>query len=106
MEEQLSRTKYERCSEENSKNYRNGTSTKTVRSSYGSVELEILHNRNIEYNEFVSHFKKIWSELSVLSKMISVKTAEMFSKSRDNTAIYCLHNIVLGILGNHGLLRI
>ncbi|MDZ4992308.1 hypothetical protein GNF80_04880 [Clostridium perfringens] len=47
-------------------------------------------------------FKKIWAELNLPSQMISVKTAEMFVKSRDNTALYYLHNIVLGILGKVG----
>ncbi|WP_300347691.1 Piwi domain-containing protein [Clostridium sp.] len=47
-------------------------------------------------------FKKIWAELNLPSQMISVKTAEIFAKSRDNTGLYYLHNIVLGILGKIG----
>ena len=59
MEEHLGRTKYERCSEENSKNYRNGTSNKTVRSSYGDVELDIPRDRNGDFNPVsVKKYKK------------------------------------------------
>lgn len=63
MEEHLGRTKYERCSEENSKNYRNGTSNKTVRSSYGDVELDIPRDRNGDFNPVsVKKYKKDCNE--------------------------------------------
>ena len=47
-------------------------------------------------------FKKIWAELNLPSQMISLKTAEMFKISKDQTALYYLHNISLGILGKIG----
>lgn len=63
MEEHLGRPKYERRSEENSKNYRNGTSNKTVRSSYGDVELDIPRDRNGDFNPVsVKKYKKDCNE--------------------------------------------
>lgn len=63
MEEHLGRTKYERCAEEDSKNYRNGTSSKTVRSSYGDVELDIPRDRNGDFNPIsVKKYKKDCNE--------------------------------------------
>lgn len=63
MEEHLGRTKYERCSEENSKNCRNGTSNKTVRSSYGDVELDIPRDKNGDFNPVsVKKYKKDCNE--------------------------------------------
>lgn len=47
-------------------------------------------------------FKKIWAELNLPSQMISLKTAEMFKNSKDQTTLYYLHNISLGILGKVG----
>lgn len=47
-------------------------------------------------------FKKIWAELNLPSQMISLKTAEIFKNSTNQTALYYLHNISLGILGKIG----
>lgn len=49
-------------------------------------------------------FKTIWAKENIPSQMISLKTAEMFARSKtgDKTARYYLYNIVLGILGKTG----
>lgn len=74
------------------KNYNNIDFVIAIVPDMGEEEIENSYNP----------FKKIWAELNLPSQMISVKTAEMFSKSRNNTALYYLHNIVLGILGKIG----
>lgn len=64
IEEHLGRSKYQRTFEEDdSKNYRNGTSSKTVRSSYGDVELAIPRDRNGDFNPVsVKKYKKDCNE--------------------------------------------
>lgn len=51
MEEHLGRNKCERTKNEHSikKNYRNGYSTKNLRSSFGEVDLDIPRDRNSEF---------------------------------------------------------
>ncbi|KEH96723.1 IS256 family transposase, partial [Clostridium botulinum] len=49
MEDHLGRDKYERNSENNSKNYRNGYSKKNIRSSFGDIDVDIPRDRNAEF---------------------------------------------------------
>ncbi len=79
MEEHLGRIKYERCSEENSKNYRNATSNKTVRSSYGDVELDIPRHRNSDFNPIsVKKYKKDCNKFN--QKIIELYARGMFTR--------------------------
>lgn len=73
--------------------------------NYHNIEFVIaivpnLNEEDIEnpYNPF----KKIWAELNLPYQMISLKTAEIFKNSTNQTALYYLHNISLGILGKIG----
>ncbi len=73
--------------------------------NYGNLGFVIAIVPNMSDEEIENSynpFKKIWAELNLPSQMISVKTAEIFANSRDNTALYYLHNIVLDILGKIG----
>lgn len=65
--------------------------------------IAIIPNSSEDYIENpYNPFKKIWAELNLPSQMISLKTAEIFKNSKDQTALYYLHNISLGILGKIG----
>ena len=73
--------------------------------NYGNLGFVIAIVPNMSDEEIENSynpFKKIWAELNLPSQMISVKTAELFANSRDNKALYYLHNIALGILGKIG----
>ena len=48
MEEHLGREKYER-QDESSKNYRNGHSSKNIRTSFGEVDVDIPRDRKAEF---------------------------------------------------------
>ena len=58
-------------------------------------------NEDNEENPY-NPFKKVWAENNIPSQMISVKTAKILKDSKNNTGLYYLHNIVLGILGKIG----
>lgn len=49
MEDQLGREKYERLSNDDDKNYRNGYSQKKVRSSFGDVNVDIPRDRKSQF---------------------------------------------------------
>lgn len=64
MEEHLGREKYERSSDEETKNYRNGHSKKNIRSSFGDVQLDIPRDRNSEFEpRVVKKYETVCNEL-------------------------------------------
>lgn len=72
---------------------------------YNKVEfvIAIIPNLNEESEENpYNPFKKVWAEKNIPSQMISVKTAKILKDSKNNTGLYYLHNIILGILGKIG----
>ena len=79
MEEHLGRGKYERGRDGEDKNYRNGSSNKTVRSSYGDVELDIPRDRNGDFNLVsVKKYKKDCNEFD--QKIIGLYAREMSTR--------------------------
>jgi len=73
--------------------------------NYHNIQFVIAIVPNVNEDDIenpYNPFKKIWAELNLPSQMISVKTAEMFKNSTNQTALYYLHNISLGILGKIG----
>lgn len=63
MEEHLGRKKYDRVLEEE-KNYRNGYSTKNIRSSFGDVEINVPRDRNAEFEpKIVKKYETVCNEL-------------------------------------------
>lgn len=64
MEEHLGREKYERANEEDSKNYRNGHSSKKIKSSFGTVDVEVPRDRNAEFEpKVVRRYETVCNEL-------------------------------------------
>lgn len=64
MEEHLGRERYERSSDEENKNYRNGHSKKSIRSSFGDVELNVPRDRNSEFEpKVVKKYETVCNEL-------------------------------------------
>lgn len=73
--------------------------------NYHNIQFVIAIVPNVNEDDIenpYNPFKKIWAELNLPSQMISLKTAEMFKNSTNQTALYYLHNISLGILGKIG----
>jgi len=73
MEEHLGREKYQRESYdvEDIKNYRNGYSTKNLRSSFGDVDLDIPRDRKAEFEpQIVKKYETVCTELD--KKIISL----------------------------------
>lgn len=73
--------------------------------NYHNIQFVIAILPNVNEDDIenpYNPFKKIWAELNLPSQMISLKTAEMFKNSTNQTALYYLHNISLGILGKIG----
>lgn len=70
MEESLGRQKYERIEDENGadRNYRNGHSKKSVRSSFGDVELDIPRDRKSKFDPVA--IKKYQTDCNELDKKI------------------------------------
>jgi transposase-like protein len=63
MEEHLGREKYERIQGED-RNYRNGYSTKNIKSSFGEVELDIPRDRKAEFEpKIVKKYETVCNEL-------------------------------------------
>lgn len=63
MEDLLGREKYERT-DSNATNYRNGYSSKTVRSSFGEVGLDVPRDRNSEFEpKVIKKYETVCSEL-------------------------------------------
>ncbi|PRR79654.1 Transposase, Mutator family [Clostridium liquoris] len=63
MEEHLGRDKYER-SENGGKNYRNGYSSKNIKTSFGEVPVDIPRDRNSEFNpRIVRKYETVCNEL-------------------------------------------
>ncbi|QEZ68633.1 IS256 family transposase [Paraclostridium bifermentans] len=63
MEEHLGREKYERVSPED-KNYRNGYSSKNIRSSFGEVELDIPRDRSASFEpKVVKKYETVCNDL-------------------------------------------
>ena len=62
MEEHLGRNKYERkeALDESKKNYRNGYSTKNLRSSFGNVDLDAPSDRNSEFEPQIIKNMKLY----------------------------------------------
>jgi len=73
MEEHLGRDKYERSESNDSskKNYRNGYSSKNVRSSFGDVDIDIPRDRNAEFQpKIIKKYETVCTELD--KKVISL----------------------------------
>lgn len=73
MEEHLGRNKYERLQTDDSikKNYRNGYSTKNLRSSFGDVDLDVPRDRNAEFEpQIIKKYETVCTELD--KKVISL----------------------------------
>ena len=70
MEENLGRQKYERIEDEDQtdRNYRNGHSKKSVRSSFGDVELDIPRDRKSKFDPVA--IKKYQTDCNELGKKI------------------------------------
>lgn len=63
MEEHLVREKYERSNNQND-NYRNGSSSKTIDSSFGQVGLDIPRDRKSEFKpQIVQKYETVYNEL-------------------------------------------
>lgn len=63
MDEHLGRSKYER-KEEESKNYRNGHSTKNIKTSFGEVDVDVPRDRNGEFEpKIVKKYETVCNEL-------------------------------------------
>ena len=73
MEEHLGRNKYQRSETNDStkKNYRNGYSTKNLRSSFGDVDLDVPRDRNAEFEpQIIKKYETVCTELD--KKVISL----------------------------------
>jgi putative transposase len=73
IEEHLGRNKYERTetNEDSKKNYRNGYSSKNLRSSFGDVDLDIPRDRNAEFEpQIIKKYETVCTELD--KKVISL----------------------------------
>jgi putative transposase len=73
MEEHLGRNKYERLETNDSKkrNYRNGYSSKNLRSSFGDVDLDVPRDRNAEFEpQIIKKYETVCTELD--KKVISL----------------------------------
>jgi transposase-like protein len=78
MEEHLGRNKYERTDacEATKKNYRNGYSSKNLRSSFGDVDLDVPRDRNAEFEpQIIKKYETVCTELD--KKIISLYTKGM-----------------------------
>jgi transposase-like protein len=63
MEEHLGREKYERNDSDN-KNYRNGHSSKNIKTSFGEVEVDVPRDRNAEFEpKIVKKYETVCNEL-------------------------------------------
>ena len=63
MEEHLGREKYERSDSDN-KNYRNGYSSKNIKTSFGEVEVDVPRDRNAEFEpKIVKKYETVCNEL-------------------------------------------
>jgi putative transposase len=64
MEELLGREKYERAEDTTKKNYRNGHSDKSIKSSFGPVDVDIPRDRNAEFEpKIVKKYETVCNEL-------------------------------------------
>lgn len=73
IEEHLGRNKYERAetNDPSKKNYRNGYSSKNLRSSFGDVDLDIPRDRNAEFEpQIIKKYETVCTELD--KKVISL----------------------------------
>jgi len=73
IEDHLGRNKYERTEtkEPSKKNYRNGDSSKNLRSSFGDVDLDIPRDRNAEFEpQIIKKYETVCTELD--KKVISL----------------------------------
>lgn len=95
MDEHLGREKYQRNSEQENeaKNYRNGYSTKNLRSSFGDVDLDIPRDRNGEFEpQIIKKYETVCSELD--KKIISLYAKGM-STSDIQSEIESLYGITI-----------
>ncbi len=95
MEEHLGRNKYERkeVSDEPKKNYRNGYSTKNLRSSFGDVDLDVPRDRNSEFEpQIIKKYETVCTELD--KKIISLYAKGM-TTSDIQAEIYDLYGITI-----------
>ena len=66
MDEELGREKYQRSSNNDNKNYRNGYSKKNIDSSFGELELDVPRDRKSEFEPVV--VKKYETKCNELDK--------------------------------------
>lgn len=95
MDEHLGRERYQRNSEQENeaKNYRNGYSTKNLRSSFGDVDLDIPRDRNGEFEpQIIKKYETVCSELD--KKIISLYAKGM-STSDIQSEIESLYGITI-----------
>lgn len=95
MEEHLGRQKYERNSDndDETKNYRNGYSSKNIRSSFGDVDLDVPRDRKAEFEPQV--IKKYETVCSELDKKIISLYAKGMSTSDIQAEIEDLYGITI-----------
>jgi len=78
MDEHLQRNKYERT-ENSTKNYRNGHSKKTVKISFGDVDIDIPRDRNAEFEpHIIKKHKTVCNELD--KKIIGLYARGMYTR--------------------------
>jgi len=95
IEEHLGRNKYERTetNELSKKNYRNGYSSKNLRSSFGDVDLDIPRDRNAEFEpQIIKKYETVCTELD--KKVISLYAKGM-TTSDIQTEIEDLYGITI-----------
>lgn len=95
MEDHLGREKYERetNNEERIKNYRNGYSSKNIRSSFGDVDIDIPRDRNAEFEpKIIKKYETVCNELD--KKIISLYAKGM-STSDIQSEIEDLYGITI-----------
>ncbi|MBU3130802.1 IS256 family transposase, partial [Clostridium tagluense] len=64
MEELLGREKYKRVEDDSDRNYRNGYSEKSIKSSFGNVEIDIPRDRNAKFEpKIVKKYETVCDEL-------------------------------------------
>lgn len=78
MDEHLQRNKYERT-ENSTKNYRNGHSKKTVKTSFGDVDIDIPRDRNAEFEpHIIKKHETVCNELD--KKIIGLYARGMYTR--------------------------
>ncbi len=108
MEEHLGINKYERTesNDQSNRNYRNGYSSKNLRSPFGEVDLDVPRDRNAEFEpQIIKKYETVCTELD--KKIISLyakgmSTSDIQSEIEDlygikisSSMMYCSPNKVI-----------